>query len=283
MIENTRDWTVVRGIKYVVRLALFIVVPGLHQIACRRAFLGWLILGVYLVASFVYSNLPWDPRNDFLVHALIERINEYILFAVWLLLALDIRNLDKRRIPNKRILLLPCLAAIYFIPTYDSGFLDILVENKNNLCPEICKNDVVEFDHVDYDADKPKSGDLVVMDVHRPNPYLTKVLETPSAELCANNKREPKYLPADQLICLNDPETGEYYYPYLILGGPAPELTNLEGDRISITNIANITGVRVRKTGHLGSSGTENTGFQEFMGTLQLTVYKMTGIKLFPH
>ncbi len=34
------DWTVARGFKYTAKLGVFILVPGLHQIACKRRILG---------------------------------------------------------------------------------------------------------------------------------------------------------------------------------------------------------------------------------------------------
>ena len=34
------DWTVARVAKYAAKLGVFILVPGLHQIACKRRILG---------------------------------------------------------------------------------------------------------------------------------------------------------------------------------------------------------------------------------------------------
>ena len=54
-----QDWSVLRSGKYLAKLALFIIVPGLHQIACKR----WLLRGA-AVHSIRHFRL-YDRKSTF--------------------------------------------------------------------------------------------------------------------------------------------------------------------------------------------------------------------------
>ena len=280
-----QDWTVKRGGKYLIKLALFIIVPGLHQMACKRWILGGLLMTIYFAAVFTNTNLPYDFSKDvYPAHNIAELLFKASRYMCWILIALDWNNLKSRELKTNLFLALVCAAGLYFIFPHSGKNLNVIVEYKNDLCPAICRYDVIEYDLIDYKTDKVLAGDLVLMDLHSPNPYLSRILETPSGALCKENKKSPKYLPVDKLNCLKDnPESNstKYYYPYLSLGGPNPTLRTLDGRNITMESNINIHGVRLRKLGNLCAQYVLTNSLTDIFGRVLLLTYTMTGVNLF--
>jgi hypothetical protein len=276
-------WTLARALKYVAKVVVFVIVPGLHQIVSRRRILGWLMMLIFITAQVTHSFLPWDPRSNFIEHALAENLSATVQGISLLLLVLDFKWLESRKLDFRPFPVLSVMAAIYFMPVHDAGFLSVIVENKNNLCPEICRNDVIEFDLINYRQDKINANDLVVINWHFREPYITRILETPSEEFCQANRRSPRYLPLSALVCRKNLEDDPYPYPYpyLVLGGPQPELRNSEGQPVSKIQDSVIQGVRLRKIGNLHEYFFHSGGMTESLGYTLLTIYNLTGINLF--
>jgi hypothetical protein len=183
------DWTLGRGIKYAAKLAMFIIVPGLHQMACKRWLFGGLLMGLYFAAIFTFTNLPYDFFADhYPTHhtaELLFKIAQYLswilllldlkkledrklkpgLFLVlsWILLLLDLKKLEDRKLKPGLFLVLSCAAGLYFTPHQKEKNLMVIVEVKNDLCPEICLHDIIEFNFIDFKTNKFSVGDLVLM------------------------------------------------------------------------------------------------------------------------
>ena len=279
------DWTLGRGIKYAAKLAVFIIVPGLHQITCKRWLFGGLLMGLYFGAIFTFTNLPYDVfANHYPTHDAARRLFRIAQYLSWILLLLDLKKLEERRLKPGLFLVLSCAAGLYFTPHHRQKDLMVIVEVKNDLCPEVCLNDIIEFNFRDFKTDNISVGDLVLMKMRIPDPYLTIVLETPYATLCEENKKSPKYFPVSALSCLKDnPESDDdkYATPYLTLGGPDPEFTMRDGRKVTDYSDLYIFGVHLKKIGNLHEYSLFGEGMTSLIGQVFLTTYTMTGINLF--
>jgi hypothetical protein len=275
-------WTWARGAKYVVKLGIFILVPGLHQIfAGRRAF-GWLLLLLYFSSVFVASNLPYDLASEkHHVQNISGTLADIARHIAWILLLLDIRKLEQFRLQT-RLFVLPLLAlGAWFAPGHNPGDLNLIVENKNDLCPVFCKYDIVEYDHKNYRVDRISIGDYVLLNRIGPQPYITQVLAVASKELCERNKQTGEFRPVVNLFCIQVSEGQELIYPWLVLGGPFPELTDRQNQPVSMISDSTVQGVRLRKIGNIRDYFVLNDEVTDYIGHALMTIYSMTGLNFF--
>jgi len=235
------DWTLARGLKYVARLGIFIIVPGLHQITCNRRILGGLMMVLYFGAEFTSSNLPFSSSlysNDN-HHWLAMDLAEYIQYFVVVLMVLDLKKLENRKMKFSLFLLGACAMGIYFVPYHHSGILMTFVESKNTVCPTFCKGDIIEFDRrklediLNHRKEIELSvGNYIAINTSYRNPYTTIILASPE-DFCSGHVRRILRLKARWYYCDDDFE-GTPLRPYLVLGGPKPEHKGYNGQDISM-------------------------------------------------
>ena len=276
------DWTVARGVKYVTRLAIFIIVPGLHQIASKRRLFGGLLLAGYFAAEFVTINLPYDlsketyPVQDFAI--LIAKLVQHVS---WILLALDIRNLKNRKPEINPFLIAVCAFGLYSIPYHNPGNSRLLVHDNNNLCPVFCLNDIIEYDHRTLDTDIVSVGDYVLMDRVYPHPYISKILAMPSKDLCEDDGHLKFIQANDKFTCLPNSDRSGYFYPHLVWGGLDAKFVGLEGKDVSTVLDGDIHGINPRKIGNIREYNFLSDEITEMIGRFLVAIYEMTGLNLF--
>ena len=216
------EWTLARAAKYAAKLGVFILVPGLHQIACKRWILGSLLLILYVVSEFVGLNSPFEIMYvDRTPYSLFDNLSEAAQNISWLLLAFDLKKLDRRYLTPGHLLPAACVAVLSYMPFHDNRILFIHVEQENTVCPAFCKYDIVEWDFLDFDVEKVSIGDYVVLGGFRGPFYTTKILEGPAKDVCASGRIKAWRLPGDNRFCTKwKNDSGEYVhlYDFLIPG-----------------------------------------------------------------
>ena len=301
----TPDWTLVRGAKYVVKLAAFILVPGLHQVSIGRRVFGVSLFVFYLVVRFALRNEPveWDNRN-FLPAVLFDRFVQIAEYTTWFLLALDWKNLDRRSLKPLLFFALPCAIAIFITLNQDRHVLFMHVETKNVVCPAFCKHDIIEWDHNVSKTEKISKGDYVVIEDGY-KPYVTtRVLVDPVVQACAEDDRTELRLPINNMFCHRylTPQgrglsggiastvsrTGRiyiYYYEYLVAGRVGHTVffpwNHALPRKISMVSKYDVIGVRPRKVGNIREYFIFTNDLSDLFGRGLLIIYKWTGINLF--
>ena len=285
------DWTVGRGLMYAARLGLFVLVPGLHQIASKRWLFGGLLLVMYFAAEFTKTHLPFDYTEEFDRWTNLSwNMSEVIRYMAWLLLALDIRKLETRKVTRKHFLVLACAAGIFFIPAHPGHPAEIYVEQANYVCPEFCKYDIIQYKRLDHPFGDPTSdleGKYVVIgDVGDPR-YTTKLLsgslekeEIDSVKKgCRKYREETESQRFWRESC--EYELTDFLNKYLIAGGPNPVFKNRKGEHFSFIWKIGINGINPERIGNIREYFVFNEEVTDFVGNALLTVYKWTGINLF--
>ena len=281
------DWTVLRVGKYIAKLSAFIIVPGLHQITCRRFLLGGLLMVVYFAAEFTSSNLPHslstlNYKRDFIA----ANISEYVCYFSWFLLALDLRNLEHRHLKLNLFLALSCIAGVYYVPEHYPEKLTVYVEKENTVCPVFCKNDIVEFDITLLEIHKNPGqklkiwrGQIVIVDVFRGYPYATKILAAPD-DICSGNAGNLLAPHEKEYFCVEGYK-GKQPLPYLLQVGPKPEYNRYNGKYHSMIGSPLISGINPRKIGNIREYYFLSNGISDGIGEALLVLYKLTGLNLF--
>jgi hypothetical protein len=283
-----QDWTVKRGGKYLIKLALFIIVPGLHQMACKRWILGGLLMIIYFAAAFTAENLPHSLLlDDYESSYLAPNIKEYVRYFAWALIALDLKKLKNRDLRPGFFLVLICIAGAYYLPEHYPVVLKTYVEKENTACPVFCKNDIIEFDlrtHGDLRKHRIKSeistGELLIANIFYGHPYATIVLATPE-DICTGKTTKLLPLSDDKYYCDRGDFKETLPYPYLVLGGPNPELKGYGGEKITMVGGLISSGINPRKIGNIHEYYFLSDDVTEAIGQALLLVYKLTGFNLF--
>ena len=277
------DWTVERGVKYAAKLAVFILIPGLHQIASKRLILGWLLFVSYVVVETCRAHMPVESTSEYsvfqdLTFVTAPNVSETIRTFSWFLLAFDVRNVDTRPITLKSFPIIAIVAGTYFYPPFNMNFLRIHVVRHDSACPAFCKNDIVEFDYYFPDDHDLSVGDHVIVDNFYNRAYLTTILAGPPRDACKGDERTAVGLPLGNPYCDRVPNP---YYRYLVSGGPKPQFPDL-GDRgISMVAEGYVTGIRPRKFGNTHQYFFVSEGITDFAGNALLIFYKWTGLNPF--
>ena len=296
------DWTFARGVHFAAKLGVFILVPGLHQIACRRWILGGLIFAIFATSEFIISNSPiggmanFDP--SFGLHS---RLSEDMKFFSWLLLAADLRNLENRRTGIVSLLLLQCFAVIYFAPFENNRAPFFHIEQAEIACPAFCKHDIIEWEIHELDIHRLSKGDYVVLEDLEAGAFRTTIiLAGPVKEACAGDSRTSLGLPLENEFCklvkigawdkertayISDKarwgKNHYYMYDFLIPGRPKLISTNIRGRNLSLLSRFSIVGVRPRKVGNIREYFFHSEELTDFIGHAVLTIYQWTGVNLF--
>jgi hypothetical protein len=296
------DWTVARGVRYAAKLGLFLLVPGLHQIACRRWILGGLIFAIFAISRFIITNSPIGGMLDFEPSFdLHYRLTDDMQFVTWLLLAADLRNLEGRRTGIVSLLLLQCFAVIYFAPFDNNRAPFFHIEQADIACPAFCKHDIVEWEVHEPDIHRISRGDYVVLEDLEAGAFrITKILAGPVKEACAGDSRTSLGLPPENEYCKlvkigaweREPLVnnswqiywGEYYYyryDFLIPGRPKRSSSNIRSRNLSLLSRYAIIGVRPRKIGNIREYFFYSDELTDVIGHAVLTIHQWTGVNLF--
>jgi len=278
------DWTVARVAKYVAKLGVFILVPGLHQIACRRRILGGLLLVLYFAVEFTHSYDFLDYTKEyFTTNSVAGNLKEISQYISWILLALDSKLLDKRKIRRGSFIILACAAAISFSPYYRPAELHIHVVSEDFACPEFCKNDIVEYDYYDREH-KISVGDFIVVRTFITHPYIAKVLTDSQEQTCTQSIRAPVYIPSDQILFLPSDDmfctkiSGHFSNQYIVHGGTSPNIETPRGERFSSISNINVYGFRPRKIGYTREVFILSDAITDVVVSSLLVIYKWTGV-----
>ncbi|MBT3787456.1 MAG: hypothetical protein HN725_21915 [Alphaproteobacteria bacterium] len=283
-----QDWTVKRGGNYLIKLAMFIIVPGLHQMACKRWIFGGLLMAIYFAAAFTAENLPFNLSDEnYSSNFLAPNIMEYTRYLAWTLVAFDLKKLEERDLRPNLFLVLICIAGTYYLPEHYAGNLTVYVENENTVCPVFCKDDIIEYDWRTLEdlrkhriRSEVSAGELLIANISHISTYATIVLATPE-DICTGKTVKLLSLPDDKYYCDRGNFKGTLPYPYLVLGGPNPEYTGYGGEKISMVAGLIASGINARKIGNIREYYFWSDGVTEALGQVLLLVYKMTGLNLF--
>jgi len=296
------DWTAARIARYATKLGLFILVPGLHQIACKRRILGGLLFMLFAVSEFAFSNAPAGGNFDYTYSfALFFKLSDAAFYFTWLLLAFDLKNLESRDLTLGSLVLVFCLAVIHFSPLHNNRFLLFHIEQANTACPAFCKFDIVEWERNDPKNVNYSKGDYVVLGNNYSTPYYTtKILAGPVTEFCARDNGVSLGLPYDNEFCTlldtgawdDEPlmdnswktywgKNHYYLYDFLIPRRANLEFTNIAARNFSMMSRFEPVGVRPKKIGNLREYYIYSDEVTDLVGTALLAVYQWTGLNLF--
>jgi hypothetical protein len=282
------DWTVERGLKHILKLATFVLVPGLHQFTRNRRVLGLLIWFVYIYSVFGLRSMPFEPiLSGFQAH--FSRFPLYLAPAVlvyaWLLLLVDQQNLEKRRLRFWHIVPLVFSVMAYFAPFHDEQVSRLYVVQQDDHCPVFCKNDVIEYQNFHRGTHKVSAGDYMIvrhLQTSRYSPsahYLAKMLVVSPKAACGADGRTEWLLPEGNEFC-HELWENKYYFDYLVQGGPKPDFRGPEGEPVTMVEFYMPQAYRVRKIGTTHRHTILTDQIMDVVGNSLLIIYKWTGINL---
>ena len=276
------DWTVARGAKYVTRLTVFVLFPGLHQISCGRKIFGGLLFSLYFFSLF-YIN--FHPANDAYYYPIwYPKAYELVEIANWVslaLLAIDFKGMERRLLTKMHILLIVCMALVSTIPfSSRHRTLNLFVEELGNVCPAFCRYDIVEFDYAWPPKKKLAIGEYFISSTPNHKPEVGKVLANSPERDCAKGGPVFRYLPSYNYYCRHV-GTGYDYMQYLVLRSWHPMNDALIDKDISTMNEGGINGINPRKIGNLRQYYFLNNTVTNFIGNTLVKIYEWTGINLF--
>ena len=236
-----QDWSIGRVVAWFAKLGVFVLVPGLHQIACKRRILGGLLMVMYFVTEFAVENRPLDfyPRKlfdhpditdmsefdhflfyvyinyDFHIlagfHHLDQNLARVPLYFSWFLLFLDVRKLERRSLTLNWFLVIVCLTATWFWPERHPYFSNLFVVQTNIGCPQICKNGIVAWHSPDPGEVIPNTGQLVVRDDLMMGPIMARILPGTPEQLCNGELPESWVRPGELDRCNNFSQLSKRY------------------------------------------------------------------------
>ena len=273
------DWTINRVAGYAARLILFILVPGLHQLACRRLVFGWLLFGLYVFCHFVMTNSPFEAgaRNSIPLWA--YSVVEVVRYFSWLLLALDIRGLEKRSLAIWQLAPTAMVLFLGLLPLHDHGVLKLHIVTKNHACPEYCENDILTYEHFYMAKHNLKIGDYVLAGRSSNNLQLTRVMMIRSKDKCLTEYPLDWKASLDFYFC--DEGARNYLYEYLVLADSESTLVTSEGLHVTPIMKGEIQAFNPKKIGNLRQNFSGAGKISEYAGNTLLVIYKWTGINLF--
>jgi len=274
------DWTVARGVHYAAKIAVFIIVPGLHQIASKRWIFGGLLMALYFAAEFTWTNIPWDYADaGTSKFVLAGHFSDISLYISWILLAFDFRNIEGRRLKINFFLVLSCLAGLYFAPYSEARTLNIYIESDDFACPAFCKYDIVEYTLRYLPEHKFSVGDYIIIEEPLGSLYVAKLMLDSPEDACATDSRTILHLPVRNRYCFN--VEGLYMAKYLALIGPHQREKYREVNEYTLLGLHNIRGVELKKIGNTHEYFVLSDGLTDFVGHALLFVFKITGVNLF--
>jgi len=282
----SRDWTLGRSLNYLTKLAVFVFVPGLHQITCNRKILGSLLFALFVVASFVVSNSPLDFfANEFgKVHPYVE-LPFIAQLISWVLLASDFGNLENRSLKPVNIIPASIVILMFFMPLHDRDFSYILVEQGNQTCPEFCINDIVQYELNSHRVGEIAVGKHVIVSLENvavPNTStklgVAKILAGPRGKDCTEDETIENYLPYDA-FCLSNYDF--FPFDYVVLGKGQYTFPAKQKGNVNLIERTRIIGIQPVKIGNISEYQLVSDDNTAILGRTLLTIYKWTNINLF--
>jgi hypothetical protein len=288
-------WTLARGMKYLFKLAMFILIPGLHQLARKHSILGGMIFVGYLVTKIVIADHPFDfVEERYLETGPYHKLaNVFQLFS-WVLMLLDIKNLESRVLTFRVLLPIACFIGFHLIPLHgyrdfylfveqQHGYRDfhLFVEQENYACPVFCRGDIVKFKPRNPVNDPFGVGDYVVIRGKPKQPYISRILLGPvnEKERCPIHYYNWIDSKEKELLC---PPVDEYdKYKFLILGGDETAFHLRDGLKNSVISDFEILGVEPEKIGNLHEYYVWSEEVTGRLGYVLLDIYRWTNINLF--
>jgi hypothetical protein len=273
------DWTWGQSIRHLVKLGLFITVPGLHQFASNRKLLGTFLFGLFAVSSFIFTNHPTTHTSVSLLHyQLYFGAMQFAFIASWILIAVDQKNLQRRPLKPGFIFPVALMYFLHVLPLNLTGTMAIFVQPNDFACPEICQGDIIEYQPVGMQKPSLIQGEEVVIYKFNTPPYVSRFLAGPAREACANDKRTPLNLPVDNAYC--DYSGGDYMYEYLVFGGQGSQLEHPGDMEISMISGQHLEGIKPRVIGSTRKYFVLNDGITDFVGNALLTLFTWSSIDL---
>jgi hypothetical protein len=278
------DWTTSRGAMYLVKLAMFVLVPGLHQITCGRRILGWLLMATYVVAEFCTDNVPVDFTSEYVGYqsdlSSIAPVTVKIAIAFsWFLLIFDLKNILDRKISLKLISSAVIIFCFYYSSSNPPRIITFFVAQENNVCPAFCKYDVVQYDMRDYEKNETAAvGDIIVVFTFDAPPYLGKILASPEEPRCEDGRLPALFAQGKNPLCQIDPDPGND--EFIVVGGPDPGYKTADGTDVTLIPKTYVWGVRPEKIGNTHKHFILSDAITDIAGIAMLTVYKWTGTSL---
>ncbi|MBT4017987.1 MAG: hypothetical protein HOE62_08560 [Alphaproteobacteria bacterium] len=278
-------WTIIRGVKYAGKLCVFVLVPGLHQIARKRSLLGGILFSIFIAANFVVSNRPVEIYPTWHIPEItLAMIKAVAMGFSWALLIFDAKQLEATCLKPVYFVLVFFVLSSHSLPLHDHGMSLVFVEREGQSCPAFCKNDVIRYEYVNRWKQRISVGDYVVVNSNRnfvdpykdEHLYVSKIISVASGEACAVSNEAALLQAQNHNVCLEDynlkPDE------YAVLGGTNPGFKTDDGRDISIVESYRIFGTNPKKIGNINVNNLENSRITRFIGMSLVTLYKWTGI-----
>jgi hypothetical protein len=279
------DWTVARGARYVAKFGVFILVPGLHQIACNRWILGGLIFALYGTSSFVISNSPIE-------HGVTSSIPIWPLVTIdvaryfsWSLLFIDVGQQESRKLRPWYLSLVACIGLLHTLPLHSQDILFLHVVSNKYDCDDYCANDVFSYEMFIESKDEVSIDDLILVkdfsisveDFGR-HYFPARVVMTRISEPCFTDFPLDMHARLDFYFCVDGKR--DYFYDFLVVGGPKTEYVTPGGQSVTPLPSGEIEGFNLKKIGNTHKYFILTEEITEFTGNALLAIYKWTGINL---
>jgi hypothetical protein len=275
------DWTLARGGKYLARLVVFILVPGLHQIACGRKVLGWMLFLLVLATLFCALSSPIDSLYpDYSgIWTSVVLVRAGYVFS-WILLLIDLRSLEHRSLTRKSVFPLACVILLWFLPLHDHREYNLFVVEDDRFCPMYCKHDIVQFQRRILRPGKLSQLDFVIAAPFSGSDgaWLGRLLAYKPEDICEAEGGTLLGLPAENFYCYQT-FAGDYLSLHaLVIGGPKMDYSGPAGEPLSLVLRLDIRGYKLKKIGNTHRYLVYDEGLTELVGNSLLTIYKWTGI-----
>ena len=274
-----QDWSIGRAIAWLAKLGIFVLVPGLHQIACKRYVLGALLLGYFLVGKFLGTSTPISGMSyiPFVFWYQQEIWNAAQLYA-WILLLFDLRNIENRGLSRWFFIPVPVAILVYFLPFHDRQLPDYFIEPYGFTCPEFCKNDIVMYGYRDFkDGMLPLNQPVVLYNYRDKEFYVSHFVAGPTKEACAGDILKNLHLKS------SDPYCKDAYLPLSqshLVKGPVADVVSEGSEEYSMVGRNNYFGGSPRRVGNTHKYFVISEEITGLIGNALLTIYEWTGLDL---
>jgi len=273
------DWTVARGLKYAAELGVFILVPGLHQIASKRRILGVMIFALYAVSSFVISDKPFEVDGVYSIAVWPHITIDVAQYFSWVLLVVDFGRHESRKLKFGYVLPAACVALLYLLPLHEHGDSHLHVVESNPSCEVFCLHDIVTFERPYGKYDTVSIGDLILVRSSRRHFYPARVVMARTKEPCLTDFPLDMGAKLDFYSCRDG--IRDYLYDFLVEGGPEEKYITPSGRSLTPLAAALVDGIHLRKIGNTHDYFVLTERLTDFVGNVLLTIYRWTGVNLF--
>ena len=281
------DWTLGRGIKYVTKLAVFIIVPGLHQMACKRWVLGILLFTLYVVSKFIFSNSPFEYGTTYGMNVWAYKTANIVWWASVVLLVFGLRRLEFPRFKIAYFAPVALVTLLMFLPLHDRNVLYMHVVKDNAICGKFCKNDILLFDYRDKEAAALSPGDYVMVEpVLKPSltsvseaMFPARVMMVRTNESCLTSIPLDIHTKLDFYHCVDGKRN--YRYDFMLLGGPDSQYKTRNNHNVTPQKSSEVVGVNLKKIGNTHEYMILSDPITDVFGNTLLAIYKWTNINLF--